>query len=331
MKIKNFIIISLISVCSLSYAKGDSVESIQADSSKVNLGQFVALYPNPLTVLGTEVNGKVNWMTASHLGIIGHDRLLLSLMNKHITNKGIKESKKVSVNLVSREMLPKADYVGGVGGGFVDKSNAFPYHLGLNGSPIIDESPVSMECEVESIFETQGFDNFVCAIKNTYASKAVLSDKNKLNYEVLKPVLFEFPTYSYLATGEVIGSALRLNKTPSMAAKLPMQKDGIVRLSKIEVLPEFLDEYLKYAKEVGEVSLREEPGVLTMYAVSDKKAPNKITILETYASEDAYKKHIASKHFQKYKKETLHMVKNLSLEDQEVINSKNKLNNFITN
>lgn len=54
--------------------------------------------------------------------------------------------------------------------------------------------------------------------------------------------------------------------------KLPMAADGIVRLSKIEVYPEYLEEYLEYAIRVGEISLRTEPGVLTMYAVSEKKS-----------------------------------------------------------
>ena len=58
-----------------------------------------------------------------------------------------------------------------------------------------------------------------------------------------------------------------------MCAKLPMAADGIVRLSKIEVYLEYLEEYMKYATEVGEVSLRTEPGVLTMYAVSEKENP----------------------------------------------------------
>ena len=45
-----------------------------------------------------------------------------------------------------------------------------------------------------------------------------------------------------------------------MCEKLPMQSDGIVRLSKIQVNPEYLDEYMKYAMEVGTVSLQTEPG-----------------------------------------------------------------------
>ena len=58
-----------------------------------------------------------------------------------------------------------------------------------------------------------------------------------------------------------------------MCEKDSMSADGIVRLSKIEVYPQYLDEYIKYAVEVGEVSLRTEAGVLTMYALQDKENP----------------------------------------------------------
>ena len=114
-----------------------------------------------------------------------------------------------------------------------------------------------------------------------------------------------------------------------MCAKEEMAADGIVRLSKIEVYPQFLDEYIEYVTEVGEISLRTEPGVLTMYAVSEKENPCQVTILETYASREAYDKHIASAHFQKYKQGTLNMVKSLKLIDQTPLNPANRINNFI--
>ena len=116
---------------------------------------------------------------------------------------------------------------------------------------------------------------------------------------------------------------------PSMCAKQPMTADGIVRLSKIEVYPQYLDEYMQYAVEVGEISLRTEPGVLTMYAVSAKENPCLVTILETYVSQAAYQSHVASAHFQKYKQGTLHMVKSLQLCDQTPLNPANKIDNYI--
>ena len=299
------------------------------DTEKQNIGSVLALYPKPMTVIGAEVNGKVNWLVVGHTGIIGHDRILVSMSKSHYTNQGIKESKKLSVNLVSREMLPKADYVGSVSGASVDKSAAFEYHWGENGTPVIDDSPLTMECDVVDIYETEGFDNFVCSIANTYAAPDVLDDNGKLDYTRLKPVLFEFPTYSYLATGEIIGKCLNLDKQPGMCAKEEMAADGIVRLSKIEVYPQYLDEYIEYVTEVGEISLRTEPGVLTMYAVAEKENPCQITILETYASREAYDKHIASAHFRKYKQGTLHMVKSLELTDQTPLNPANRINNFM--
>lgn len=299
------------------------------EMDKKNIGSLLALYPKPLTVVGAEVDGKVNWLIVGHTGIIGHDRILVSMSKSHYTNQGIRESKKLSINLVSREMLPKADYVGSVSGASVDKSEVFEYHWGENGTPVIDASPLTMECDVVDIYETEGFDNFICSVTNTYAAPDVLDNDGKLDYTKLKPVLFEFPTYSYLATGEVIGKCLNLDKQPGMCAKQPMSANGIVRLSKIEVYPQFLDEYMRYAVEVGEISLRTEPGVLTMYAVCEKENPCMVTILETYATREAYEKHIASEHFQKYKQGTLHMVKSLVLSDQMPLNPANRINNFI--
>lgn len=333
MKIRFINAVCILALILASACKSDNTSQLKEKkmmiTEKKNIGNVLALYPKPMTVVGAEVEGKVNWLVVGHTGIIGHDRVLVSMSKSHYTNQGIRKSKKLSINLVSREMLPQADYVGSVSGAFVNKSGVFKYHWGENGSPVIDASPLTMECNVEDIFETEGFDNFICSIANTYAAPEVLDSEGKLDYTQLNPVLFEFPTYSYIATGEIIGKCLNLDKQPGMCAKKPMTADGIVRLSKIEVYPQYLDEYMKYATEVGEVSLRTEPGVLTMYAVGEKENPCKITILETYASREAYEKHIASKHFQKYKQGTLHMVKSLVLSDQMPLNPANRINNFI--
>lgn len=124
-------------------------------------------------------------------------------------------------------------------------------------------------------------------------------------------------------------SACDGTQSPAMCEKLPMQPDGIVRLSIIEVYPEYIKEYIGMAVEVGQISLLTEAGVLTMYAVAEKDNPTKITILETYASQQAYKTHIASAHFQKYKQGTLHMVKSLRLIDQKELNPASHIVNYI--
>lgn len=146
---------------------------------------------------------------------------------------------------------------------------------------------------------------------------------------LLLAVLSGFIAHSYLATDNATDRNQAKKIKQGMCAKLPMEADGIVRLSKIEVYPEHLEEYMKYASEVGEVSLRTEPGVLTMYAVSEKDSPCRVTILETYANREAYKRHIASPHFRKYKEGTLHMVKSLTLSDQTPVNPANRITNYM--
>ncbi len=176
---------------------------------KKNLGPKLALYPMPVTVIGAMDAGKPTWTLVAHVGIIGHDRLLVSLANNHYINAKIKEAGKLSVNMVSEEMLPKADYVGSVSGAKADKSNVFDYELGEFGTPIIGESPLAIECEVVDNYDAgNDFDNFIVRFENTYVEEENLDEAGKISYRAMKPVLFEFPTYEYLATGEVLGKCL---------------------------------------------------------------------------------------------------------------------------
>ena len=92
-------------------------------------------------------------------------------------------------------------------------------------------------------------------------------------------------------------------------------ENNLVRLSKITVDPDRLDDYNAFLKEEIEASMRLEPGVLALYATAEKEAPHKVTILEIYADRDAYEKHLETPHFQKYKQGTLKMVKKLELVD----------------
>ena len=95
----------------------------------------------------------------------------------------------------------------------------------------------------------------------------------------------------------------------------PEQQEGpmIVRIAEIEVVPEHLEEYLAIAGEVDRLSMEREPGVICLFPMQSDDAPNRIRILEIYASEEAYQKHLRTEHFQKYKQGTLHMVKDLKL------------------
>jgi len=92
-------------------------------------------------------------------------------------------------------------------------------------------------------------------------------------------------------------------------------KNQMVRIAKIVVDPVQLENYKGFLKEEIEESVRLEPGVLTLYAVSERNKPNHITILEIYADSAAYKSHIQTRQFLKYKNGTKDMVQSLELVD----------------
>ena len=106
---------------------------------------------------------------------------------------------------------------------------------------------------------------------------------------------------------------------------LAQEKIQMVRLAKIKVDPLQLDKYNIALKEQMTTAVRLEPGVLTYYAVADKNEPSHITILEIYADTTAYKSHIETTHFKKYKETVKDMVKSLELVDVTLIGSANKM------
>ena len=99
----------------------------------------------------------------------------------------------------------------------------------------------------------------------------------------------------------------------SSRATLAQDEIQMVRLAKLVIDFAQLEKYKAALKEEIEASFRLEPGVLTLYAVSEKGNPTHITILEIYASEQAYKAHVQTPHFLKYKTITKEMVKSLEL------------------
>ena len=146
----------------------------------------------------------------AHIGIVSHSKLLLSVHSSHYSVKAIDEQDKLSVNIIDEAFLAAADYTGTVSGAKTDKSAIFPYHIGEAGMPIIEQSPLVMECEVIDTYEIDSFKNYICSILNTYED--MLDEKDKPDYAKLKPVLFEMPTYKYLRTGDIIGDCVKMGK-----------------------------------------------------------------------------------------------------------------------
>jgi quinol monooxygenase YgiN len=86
-----------------------------------------------------------------------------------------------------------------------------------------------------------------------------------------------------------------------------------VQFAEIEIDAAQLEDYKAAVREQIETAVRIEPGVLALYGVSEKDNPTPIKVFEVYRDVDAYKSHLESAHFKKYKATTEKMVKSLKL------------------
>ena len=73
---------------------------------KKNIGSQLALYPIPVTVIGAMDKDKPTWTLVAHVGIIGHDCVLVSLAAPHFINGVIQKNQKLSINTVDEGILP---------------------------------------------------------------------------------------------------------------------------------------------------------------------------------------------------------------------------------
>jgi quinol monooxygenase YgiN len=93
----------------------------------------------------------------------------------------------------------------------------------------------------------------------------------------------------------------------------------LMRIAELDIDPAQLEAYKAALREEIESSLRLEPGVLALYAVSLRENPTQIRIFETYADKDAYESHLVTPHFLKYKMGTQRMVTALKLVETDPI------------
>jgi quinol monooxygenase YgiN len=92
-------------------------------------------------------------------------------------------------------------------------------------------------------------------------------------------------------------------------------REPYVRVAEIVIDPAQLEAYTAAVKEQIEAAIRLETGVLALYSVADKDNPAHVFVFEMYADIDAYKAHLETAHFKKYKVATEGMVKSLKLRE----------------
>jgi flavin reductase (DIM6/NTAB) family NADH-FMN oxidoreductase RutF len=182
---------------------------------KKKLGGINVLYPTPTVIVGAFVEGKPNFITIAHIGIVNHAKphlISLSMGKAHYTNAGIRENKEFSVNVPSESLLVETDYVGIVSGKKVDKSGVFDiFYGGLSKAPLIKACPLGMECRLYDTYDTPTHDLFIGEIVETHAEASVLTD-GKVDVSKVRPLLFDMSTVKYWSLGSAVAGCWNVGK-----------------------------------------------------------------------------------------------------------------------
>ena len=169
-----------------------------------------------LLVAAYDEAGVVNVMNAAWGMICDMDKIALFIDEDHKTTKNIHAVKAFTVSLADRAHLADADFFGiATGNKMPDKFARTGFHAEKSAhvnAPIISEFPVTLECELAEIVDTENLHAVVGRIVNVSADEKVLSENGKVDPAKLDALIFDQFQHSYYVTGEQMGKAWNVGK-----------------------------------------------------------------------------------------------------------------------
>ena len=149
------------------------------------------LNPLPAVLIGTFVNNKPNFLVIGYISPFNFGKhIFFSIYKKRYSRLGIHQNKTFSVNIPSVSLLSKFDICGTKSGRDFDKTNVFTAFYGeLKTAPMIQECPLTMECEVTEILDYDPNEGIIGKVVTSYADKRVLRE-GVIDMNVVKPIIW---------------------------------------------------------------------------------------------------------------------------------------------
>jgi len=176
---------------------------------KIVIEKTAFCLPWTQTLLGTHVNGKVNFMALEWLTRVNYQPAMLGIcVNKgHASNAAIRQTNEFSINIPTVDMVEVTDYCGLVSGDKTDKSKLFEVFYGqLKSAPLIKECPLNIECRLVQTVDLPTNTLFIGEIVNIYSEERFL-DNGKPDVSKIRPFLLTMPDNRFWSVGAQVGHA----------------------------------------------------------------------------------------------------------------------------
>ena len=169
-------------------------------------GTFV--YPIPAVMVSCGTMEKSNIITVAWTGIINTNPAMvyISVRPTRYSYNLIKDQGEFVINLTTKNLVKATDWCGVKTGAKVDKFKEMKLHkekASIVKCPMIQESPVSVECKVKEIKELGSHTMFISEVVAINVDEKYIDNKGA--FDITKCDLMAYANGNYLAMGKKIG------------------------------------------------------------------------------------------------------------------------------
>ena len=152
------------------------------------------LYPLPVVMVSmADKNGKTNIITIAWAGTVctNPPMVSISVRPERYSYPILKETGEFVINLTTKELAFATDYCGVKSGRDVDKFKEMkltPLKAKEVKAPLIQESPVNLECRVREILPLGSHHMFLADVAAVHADEKYMDEKHKFHLEKAEPI-----------------------------------------------------------------------------------------------------------------------------------------------
>jgi flavin reductase (DIM6/NTAB) family NADH-FMN oxidoreductase RutF len=164
---------------------------------KVQIGPMPYMSVMPALLVGANVKGKPNYMTAAWATVacMAPPMVCVAINRARYTAKGIGENGTFSLNVPSENLVVETDHCGLVSGAQEDKSGVFRSFYGkLKTAPLAEECPVNIECSLFSSVDCGSHLLYIGKVEEIHCDRSCTTD-GKPDIGKIRPIVYAQSTY----------------------------------------------------------------------------------------------------------------------------------------
>ena len=182
---------------------------------KKSLGDAGELFPQSVFIIASyDENGVPNAMNAAWAGECSRHEICFNI-GSHKTTANIVKKGAFTVAPANMANVVSADYFGIATGNKVNKAEQSGLTFTKSehvDAPVIEEYPLTMECEVTDVQGDENGARITGRIVNTLVDESILGEDGKVDFGKFQPIVYDAAHMTYRVVGEEVGGAWKVGR-----------------------------------------------------------------------------------------------------------------------